>query len=148
GTAPVLGGAQLAPEFLDIAVRLKNPLPYRPATLQLVKARQADNGKDNPDGRCLPLGIVRLHSHPFPRKMLQFPGLLIILYEKGAQYRQIFTDGRPLPRDPQPSFNGYSSGSWDGDTLVVQTVGFRDGIWLDGAGNPLTEAAKVTERFK
>jgi len=147
-TAPVAGAAELAPEFLDIAANLKGPLPYRPGTLELVKSRQADNGKDNPDGKCLPLGLVRMHSHPFPRKILQLPGLIAILYEKNVDYRQIFTDGRPLPADPNPSFNGYSSGKWEGDTLVVQTIGFRDDLWLDGAGNPLTGDGKVTERFR
>jgi hypothetical protein len=63
-------------------------------------------------------------------------------------YRQIFTDGRPLPEDPNPSWNGYSTGTWDGDTLVVQTVGFRDGLWLDMGGNPLTDAARLTERIR
>ena len=147
-SAPVAGATPLAREFLDIAASRKDPLPYRPWALELVKARQADNGKDNPDGRCLPLGMVRIHSHPYPRKVLQLPGLLVILYEKGVEYRQIFTDGRPLPADPNPSFNGYSSGRWDGDALVVQTIGFRDDLWLDGVGNPLTEVAKVTERFR
>ena len=65
-----------------------------------------------------------------------------------ASYRQIFTDGRPLPVDPQPSWTGYSTGKWDGDTLVVETTGFRDGIWLDRSGSPLTDAAKMTERFR
>ena len=71
-----------------------------------------------------------------------------MLHEFNASYRQIFTDGRPLPADPQPSWNGYSSGRWDGDTLVVQTNGFRDDLWLDMSGSPLTSAAKVTERFR
>jgi hypothetical protein len=70
------------------------------------------------------------------------------LNERNASYRQIFTDGRPLPQDPQPSFNGYSTGKWDGDTLVVQTSGFRDGTWLDRKGSPLTESGKLTERFR
>jgi hypothetical protein len=147
-SAPVAGAAELAPEFQNIAAKLGSSLPYRPATLELVKKRQAENGKENPDGLCLPLGAVRMHSHPFPRKMLQVPGLLLILFEKNVEYRQIFTDGRALPNDPQPSFNGYSTGRWDGDTLVVETAGFRDDIWLDGAGNPVTSAAKVTERFR
>jgi hypothetical protein len=63
-------------------------------------------------------------------------------------YRQIFTDGRPLPADMQPSFDGYSIGKWDGDTLVVTTTGFRDGIWLDTRANPLTDSGKITERFR
>jgi hypothetical protein len=74
--------------------------------------------------------------------------LLIILNELGTSYRQIYTDGRPLPADPNPSWNGYSSGKWEGDTLAVETTGFRDGMWLDGARNPMTDAAKITERFR
>jgi len=72
----------------------------------------------------------------------------VILNEQNASYRQIFTDERPLPVDPNPSWNGYSSGQWDGDILVVQTTGFRDGLWLDTGGSPLTDAARVTERFR
>jgi hypothetical protein len=63
-------------------------------------------------------------------------------------YRQIFLDGRPLPDDPTPSWNGYSTASWEGDTLVVRTIGFRDDLWLDMAGSPMTEAAKMTERLR
>ena len=65
-----------------------------------------------------------------------------------ATYRQIFTDGRPLPELGIPSFKGYSSGTWQGDTLVVETTGFPDGIWLDRSGSPLTDAARITERFR
>src|SRR5262249_11453788 len=83
-----------------------------------------------------------------PRKVVETPGLMVILNELDTSYRQIYTDGRPLPIDPNPSWNGYSSGKWDGDTLVVQTSGFRDGIWLDSTGNPMTDAAKITEKFR
>jgi hypothetical protein len=71
-----------------------------------------------------------------------------MLYEMNANYRQVFTDGRPLPDDPQPSWQGYSIGKWDGDTLVVDSIGFRDGQWLDMSGTPLTDAAKVRERIR
>jgi hypothetical protein len=98
--------------------------------------------------RCLPPGIVRLHVFPLFRKMVQVPGLLVILNEQNASYRQIFTDRRPLPVDPNPSWNGYSVGKWEGDTLVVETTGFRDGLWLDTGDSPLTDAARVTERFR
>ena len=80
--------------------------------------------------------------------MVQVPGLTLILFERDTNYRQIFTDGRPLPEDPTPSFNGYSTAKWDGDTLVVQSIGFKDNLWLDISGTPLTDAAKVTERFR
>src|SRR5258706_82968 len=76
------------------------------------------------------------------------PGLILILNEIGTSYRQIFTDGRPLPVNPQPAWSGYSTGHWEGDTLVVEINGFRDGTWLDRNGSPLTESAKMTERFR
>ena len=79
---------------------------------------------------------------------MQAPGLVVLLSERDVTYRQIFTDNRALPKDPQPSFTGYSSGHWEGDTLVVQTIGFRDGMWLDRSGSPMTDAAKLTERFR
>jgi hypothetical protein len=76
------------------------------------------------------------------------PGLLVMLDELNASYRQVFTDGRPLPVDPTPSWNGYSSGRWEGDTLVIDSIGFRDDLWLDLGGSMLTEAAKVRERIR
>ncbi|MBZ5632636.1 MAG: hypothetical protein LAO55_05840 [Acidobacteriia bacterium] len=82
------------------------------------------------------------------RRIVQVPGFITILHERDMEYRQIFTDGRPLPSDPNPSWNGFSSGKWEGDTLVVQTVGFRDDLWADYNGSPLTDAAKITERFR
>ena len=147
GSNDYLAGAGLSPEYLDIESALKAPLPYRPWARNLRKAREADHDKDEPGGKCLPMSILQDHTHPFPRKVIQVPGLVVILNEKSNDFRQIFTDGRPLPVDPQPSFKGYSSGKWDGATLVVQTIGFREDSWADVAGSPITEAAKVTERF-
>jgi hypothetical protein len=103
---------------------------------------------DDPGSHCLPTSVVKLHTTPLYRKIVQAPGLILILNEIGTSYRQIFTDGRPLPSDPQPTWNGYSTAKWDGDVLVVETNGFRDGTWLDRNGSPLTEAAKITERFR
>src|SRR5262249_54296700 len=76
------------------------------------------------------------------------PGLLVMLDEMNASYRQVFTDGRPLPADPTPSWQGYSSGKWDGDTLVVNSNGFRDDLWIDWNGSVITEKAKVQERIR
>jgi hypothetical protein len=138
----------LAEHFMDIAWGLKGGLPYQPWAAALVKERLQKNNIDDPNSRCLPVGIVKNHTAPFIKKMIQVPGLVVILTEREVTYRQIFTDGRPLPVDPQPSFNGYSTGRWEGDVLVVRTTGFRDGIWLDRAGNPITTAATITERFR
>jgi hypothetical protein len=139
---------RVSPQFVDIAAGLPGGLPYQPWVADLVKTRQAENGKNDPDARCLPLGVLHMHTHPSPKKVLQIPGLLLILDERDTTYRQIFTDGRPLPPDPQPSWHGYSTARWDGDALVVATNGYRDGLWLDIKGNPLTESATSTERFR
>ena len=135
--------------WIDFGWGLPGGLPYQPWAAEAVKQRKAQNGKDDPtSAACLPLGVPRLLTDPEYRKIVQVPGLLLILNERDAGYRQIFTDGRPLPEDPQPSWNGYSSGKWEGDTLVVHTNGLRDGMWLDRAGDPMTDAAKLTERFR
>jgi hypothetical protein len=135
-------------EFGSIGWGLKDGLPYQPWALDLARRRTASLRKDDPLSHCLPIGIVELQTIPFFRKIVQVPGMLLIIHEYNSSYRQIFTDGRPFPVDPQPTWNGYSTGKWDGDTLVVETTGFRDGIWLDTAGDPITDAAKVTERIR
>lgn len=135
--------------FFDIGTAVPGGLPFQPWAADLRKKRMADNMKDNPDAHCLPLGNMQLHLHPEPRKIIQAPNEIVILYEGNAGVRQIFTDGRALPtKDPQPWWFGYSTGTWEGGTLVVQTSGFRDGGWLDVNGSPLTGAGKMTERFR
>jgi hypothetical protein len=135
-------------EFSNIGWSLKDGLPYQPWAAAVVKATRAANRPNDPQTRCLPTGPIRLHTFAGYRKIIQVPGLLVILNEFNASYRQIFTDARPLPVDPNPSFNGYSTGKWAGDTLVVETNGLRDGLWLDTGGSPLTDAARITERFR
>ena len=136
-------------EFFNAGWSLKNGLPYQPWAAAAVKERQEQNGKDDPVTHCRPPGVLQLHTTPQLRKILRMPpDLLVILSEFAVGYRQIFTDGRPLPVDPNPSFLGYSSGKWDGDTLVVNTIGFKDGQWIDRGGSPMTDAAKLTERFR
>lgn len=123
-------------------------LPYQSWAAALVKQRMADNGKDDPHAQCLPSNPPRAYTLPHYQKIVQTPRFIVMMTEFNASYRQIFTDGRALPVDPQPSWNGYSTGHWEGDTLVVQTNGLRDGLWLDMAGNPLTDAATLTERLR
>jgi hypothetical protein len=135
-------------EFINIGASLKGGLPYQTWAADLVKKRRTEQRVNDPMSRCLPIGPVRLHTWNGPRKMVQSHELLIVMNELDTTYRQIYTDGRPLPADPNPSWNGYSSGLWEGDTLVVHTSGFWDGIWLDATGNPMTDAAKITERFR
>src|SRR5262249_27440836 len=123
--------------------------PLQPWAAELLKKRMADNSKDNPEAHCLPMGIMQFHTQGAPRKFIQTPSLIVILYEASSGIRQIFTDGRQIPNnDPQPWWYGYSVGKWEGDTLVVETGGLRDDGWLDINGSPLTAAAKITERFR
>jgi len=115
----------------------------------ILKEREATNARDNPRGLCLPIGIMQLHIAGGPARYVQTPRELVILYEGNGERREIFTDGRSMPaNDPQPWWNGYSVGRWEDDELVVETTHFRDGGWLDGVGYPLTDAARITERFR
>jgi hypothetical protein len=134
-------------QFANIGARIKGGLPYQPWAAELVKKNLANQEKDDPTIRCLPAGVPRTHAAPTLKKFVQTPGLLVLLDEYNASFRQIFTDGRPLPVDPNPTFDGYSTGHWDGDTLVVDSIGFTERQWLDSRGSPITEAAKITERF-
>ena len=110
-------------------------------------ARRA-NPIDNPTSVCLPAGIPFGQLLPEPFKIVQTPGLLLILRtEVDGTIRQVYTDGRKIPDDPQPLWLGYSVGRWDGDTLVIDTAGFNDKSWLDGFGHPHSEALHITERY-
>ena len=122
--------------------------PLQPWAAEQVKTQTEQNSRDNPHARCMPDTFVRLYGLPHMQKFVQTPGLLVMLDELNAGYRQVFTDRRPLPNDPQPSWQGYSSGRWVGDTLVVESIGFRDSLWLDIVGSPMTAAAKVRERIR
>jgi hypothetical protein len=153
----IFAGLKTNDDFLAVAKRsafwnlgssFPDGLPFQPWAAELHRQRVADNSKDNPDAHCLPMGIMQFHNHGQPRKMIQTPQVIVILYEANAGVRQIFTDGRPLPgKDADPWWYGYSTGRWQGDTLVVQSAGFRDLGWLDVEGSPLTDEAHVTERF-
>jgi hypothetical protein len=138
----------LSARMVNFADGIPGGLPYQPWAAALVKDRSARSGFDDPHSNCMPPNFPRAYAMPHIQKFVQTPKLLVILDEFNASYRQIFTDNRPLPVDPQPSWNGYSTGRWEGDTLVVNTIGFRDDLWLDSSGNPLTEAAKMTERIR
>jgi hypothetical protein len=133
--------------FWNLGSQFKDGLPFQPWAAALHSQRVANNSKDNPDAHCLPMGLMQFHNHGEPRKMIQTPQVIVILYEANAGIRQIFTDGRPLPKDADPWWYGYSTGHWEGDTLVVETAGFRDLGWLDVEGSPLSDAAHLTERF-
>jgi hypothetical protein len=138
---------QISREFINIASTLKAPVPYQPWAADLVKKRSVEQGLD-PNVHCMPRGAPRIWTDDYYKRIFQVPGRVLILTERNIQYRQIFLDGRLLPDDPNPTWNGYSTGHWEGDTLVIDTNGFRDDLWLDAAGNPLTEQGKTVERIR
>ena len=122
--------------------------PMLPWAAELYKHRVDTLGYEVPMTRCMPHGVpdgMLVAGHPF--KIIQTPGVVVLVFEEFHVYRQIFTDGRQLPVDPDPAWFGYSVGRWEGDTLVVETAGFKEGSWLDNRGHPHTEALRTTERF-
>jgi hypothetical protein len=146
-------GAPPGRGFLDLRPAVPGGIPMKPEAAALRARRAGDNSKDHPDAHCLPIHPVQLHSHPQPRKIVQTPGLVVILYEANNGLRQIFTDGRALPPTTgtnavQPMWYGYSIGRWENDTLVVTTRGFREEGWLDEQGTPGSDALILTERFR
>jgi hypothetical protein len=119
--------------------------PLRPEFADLVRQRAK---QETPLIHCLPIGIPADDLLPGPFKIIQTPGMTLIRNEYENTFRQIYTDGRKPPADPEPLWLGYSVGRWDGDTLQVDSVGFNDKGWLDGIGHPHSEALHVTERFR
>jgi len=118
--------------------------PLRPEALAAMKR---SSGTPVPSSRCLPMGVPGgLFVYTF--KMIQAPREIIVLPGGGDPPRQIYTDGRGLPEDPQPAWMGYSVGKWEGDTLVVETTGFTEASWLDGARHPRSEQMRVEERYR
>ena len=134
--------------LVNIAKDLKD-VPMRPEALALFNQRKdGARAKEEPDANCLPQGVPKIDAAPVPWKLIQGPRQVTILYEAFNLFREIFTDGRELPKDPNPTWLGYSVGRWDGDTLVVESNGFNGKTWLDQAGHPTSDALHVTERFR
>jgi hypothetical protein len=142
------GGSDLLLRGLDIAHGMKGGLPYTPWAADLMRQHDKREGLDDPHARCMPSNPPRMFTLPHLTRIIQTPKILAMLHEFNASYRQIYLDGRKLPEDPSPSWNGYSVGHWDKNTLVIETIGFRDDLWLDMRGDPLTNSAKMTERIR
>jgi hypothetical protein len=123
-------------------------LPYQPWLVPIVEERTANQAIDDPHIRCFPDNFIRAYGLPHLLKFVHKPGLLVVLNEMNAGYRQVFTDARPLPEDPKPQIQGYSSARWDGDTLVVDTIGLSDDTWIDWNGSVVTTAARVREEIR
>jgi hypothetical protein len=162
GTAPVSELLKLLPasrtcpprtatfsrQSINIGIDMPGGLPYQPWLAALVERRTANQAIEDPHIRCLPDVFMRAYGLPHYLKFAQSPDLLLMLNEYNAVYRQVFTDGRQLPKAPNPSWQGYSVATWSGDTLVIDSIGFRDDLWIDWDGSVITEAAKVRERIR
>ena len=149
------GGANGAGEdppseyFLNILSDYKEPEALlQPSAIPLFRARAKTFTKDSPLTKCQPTALPISEIAPAPYKIVQTPGLTLMLYERDSVYRQVYTDGRKLPANPSPSWLGYSVGKWDGDTFVVESSGFNDRGWLDARGHARSEAMRMTERFR
>jgi hypothetical protein len=162
GTAPVSELRTLIPPSLKCPVRqasfsrqsinmgidMPDGLPYQPWLADLVQKRTASQAIDDPHIRCLPDVFLRAYGLPHYLKFVHSPDLLVMLNEYNGVYRQVFADGRPLPKDPNPSWQGYSSATWAGDTFVIESTGFRDDLWIDWDGSVITSAAHLRERIR
>jgi hypothetical protein len=150
---------RLPPEFFELQIDVPNASKYlvnllwdfkpeddpsRPEAKALLQQRAKSH--DNPTSHCLP-GSVPFSLTILPFKIVQTPRQIVMLFEHFDPPRQIYTDGRPLPKDPDPLWMGYAVGRWQGDTLVVESAGFNDKTWLDGMGHPRSESARMTERY-
>ena len=150
----IAGFTDIQPDTHDITPNVINVFwgmkpeeePLRPEAAALVKHRM-QNSREYPHTQCLPGGIP-LALLVFTFKMIQTPQEIVQLSETADPPRQIHTDGRPLPKDPDPTWMGYSVGRWEGDTLVVETAGLNDRAWLDAVGHPRSESMHITERYR
>ena len=146
-TADCIQEERMAREQINLGINLEGGLPYTEWSKQQMVERQREGGLYDPHMHCMPPNFPRAWTLPQYIKIVQTPDLMVMLHEFNAAYREVFLDGRPLPEDPNPTWNGYSTAHWEGDTLVIETNGIRDDMWLDIQGSPVTESARVTERL-
>ena len=143
-----LGESPNSKYFRDILSDFKpGEEPLTPAGRALMRQHAAAGPAGNPSLNCLPDGVPHADLLPEPFKVIQTPREILFLYEVETTFRQIFTDGRKQLVDPNPTWMGYSTGKWDGDTLVVDTIGFNNLSWLDARGHGHSEDMRVEERF-
>ena len=140
-----LGVPQVS-NFQTFVGALADRAPFQPAASAIQRAARENNYKDSVEARCIPWAAP-MAGGPAPWKILQMPELIAILYEDFNHFRQVFLDGRALPKDPTPAWLGYSIGHWEQDTLVIESSGFNGKIDLPG-GAPSTESLRITERYR
>jgi hypothetical protein len=149
GFLTIEGDIPFPRHMINIAADMKpEDVPLQPWAAELFDQRMQSDGADAPTAHCKPTGVPMLNSIPLPYKVVQTPHLVMVLYEQDQDFRQIFLDGRRPVEDPLPRSLGYSTGRWEGDAFVVETVGFKDDHWLDGMGHPATAQLRLTERWR
>ena len=149
GIEGIEGDIPLPRHMINIMADMEpDEVELHPWAAELFQQRLENRGIDSPLAHCKPTGIPLLNAILLPFKIVQTDDLVLILYEENTVFRQIFLDGRKTVEDPMPRWMGYSTGEWDGNELVVETVGMIEDSWLDGLGHPHTEAMKLTERFR
>jgi hypothetical protein len=141
------------PGMNTVNQRFRPPLtPWGQARLDaarpLVGPKAIAGEENSPTLRCDPDGPPKLLNHPNPFEIVQIPGRAFMFFEEQHLWRTIWADGRPLPKDPDPSYMGYAVGKWEEDTFVVETIGFNDKPWADAYGNPRSEQTHLTERYR
>src|SRR4051794_23265628 len=133
---------------LEPGIEKKQDVPFTPKGAAVYRQRIENEQKEDPEARCLPPGVPRMLYTPYPTQIIQLADRVVFLYEGGAHiWRVIYLDGRPHPNDPDPAWLGHSTGHWEGDTLLVDVIGFNDRSWLDNSGHPHGEKLHVVERF-
>ena len=143
-----LGETTPSKYFINILADFKpEEAPLQPVAAESYRKNFQTAGRDFQTTRCLPAGVPTGELVPVPFKLIQTPQEIIVLYEVDTSFRQIFTDARKQPDDPQPAWLGYSVGKWENEWLVVDTIGFNDQTWLDAFGHTHSDALRVTERF-
>ncbi len=149
GVTIIESGQNLPRHMLDITADLRrDEVEMRPWAAELFNQRLANGGADAPAAHCKPTGIPALNAVVLPYKIVQTRDLVVILYEENSDFRQIFLDGRTPVEDPLPRWMGYSTGRWEGDELVVETIGLHEESWLDAMGHPHSSSLRVVERFR
>jgi hypothetical protein len=147
---PDFSGIWAAPDgrYLENLAADGVEVSMQPWAAKLFQERQKNEGRDRPSNQCLPHSVTDFDAHFTPKKLVQTPEALIMLFEAYHSWRQIFTDGRPLPEERDPAWYGYSVGEWEGDTMAVETVGLNEKTWLDDRGHPHSDALRILERFR
>jgi hypothetical protein len=141
------------PGMNTVNQRFRPPLtPWGQAQLDaarpLVGPKAVAGEENSPTLRCDPDGPPKILNHPNPFEIVQIPGRMFMFFEEQHVWRTIWADGRELPKDPDPSYLGYAVGKWEGDTFVVETIGFNDKVWADAYGDPRSEKTHLTERYR